>query len=327
MTTLDGMEPVPGGGARPVLLVGSPRSGSTWVGEVLSHAGGAYFVHEPDNETQHPFAVRAKAELGRWPVLDERDGAPADYETLWDLAFAGITHRRSPVWAAGKLLLKGADKGELRRAFSPEGRFSPRLRAVRALARTPARPSPAGTVVVKSVHAPLALEWIAGRWNPRVLLVRRHPLNVIASWGDLGWGGLRIDRHPLVEERYVRPLGITPLEPGCSHLAVVTWQVALFTVALQAAAERHPEWQVVSHERLCADPEEGFAAVCVALNLGWGDDGRRFLAASNRPGTGTTTFRVAGEQPERWRQRLDASQVRDVLRVLDGFPLPAIAPA
>lgn len=309
------------GAPAPLLLVGPPRSGSTWVGEVLSHADGFRFVSEPDNETQHPFAVRAKAGLGRWPVLDPGDPAPEDYVTLWRLAFAGMTHRRGPSWAAGKLLLKGASREELRMAFGPDGRFSPRLRAVRALARKPSRPTPDGTVLVKSVHAPLALEWIAGRWRPRVLVVQRHPLNVIASWNGLGWGGLRIDRHPLVRERYVEPLGITPLDEGCSHLEVVTWQIALFTVALQAAAARHPEWHVVSHEGLCSDPVGGFSRLCTTLDVGWNEDARRFLAASNRPGSGTTTFRVAGEQPGRWRRRLDTRQVQAVRKVLDGFPL------
>jgi hypothetical protein len=311
--------------AVPVLLVGSPRSGSTWVGEVLGHASDVRFVSEPDNETQHPFAVRAKAGLGRWPVLDAGDRAPEDYETLWDLALAGMTQRRSPAWAAGKILLKGAGREELRVAFGPDGGFSPRLRSVRALARKPKRPSPAGTVLVKSVHAPLALEWIAARWRPRVLLVRRHPLNIIASWNGLGWGGLRIDLHPLVRERYVEPLGIRPLDEGCSQLEVATWQIGMFTVALEAAATRHPEWQVVSHEELCADPEGGFSQLCTMLDLSWNEAARRFLAASNRPGTGTTTLRVAAEQPDRWRSRLDAQQVRAVRTVLDGFPLSAFA--
>ncbi|MGH9037822.1 MAG: sulfotransferase [Acidimicrobiia bacterium] len=319
------MDPVPNPAAAPILLVGTPRSGSTWVGEVLSHTDDVCAVVEPDNETQHPFAVRAKAALGRWPVLDRGDAAAGDYGMLWDLAFAGVTHRRTPSWAAAKLLLKGASREELRNAFSPNGHFSSRLRMVSALARPPARPTERATVLVKSVHAPLALEWIASRCRPRVLLVQRHPLNVIASWGQLGWGGLRIDRHPLVQERYVRPLGITPLDPGCSHLAAVTWQIALLTVALQSAAARHPEWHVVSHEDLCADPEDGFARLCTTLGLDWGDGGRRFLAASNRPGTGTTTFRVAADQPERWRHRLDDSQVREVRKVLDGFPLPSCA--
>jgi hypothetical protein len=295
------------------------------LGEVLGHVDDVGFVHEPDNETQHPFAVRAKATLGRWPVLDPGDPSPPDYDDLWELALAGVVNRRTPRWASAKVLLKRAGKAEIRSAFTPGGHLTPKLKMVSALACKPVRPVAGATVLVKSVHAPLSLEWIASRWHPRVVVVQRHPLNVIASWGELGWGGLRIDGHPLVQERYVRPLGIKPLEPGCSHLAVVTWQIGLFTVALQRAAARHPDWVVVSHEQLCADPESGFASLCSTLGLEWGDASRQFLAASNRPGTGTTTLRVAGDQPERWKRRLDARQVCEVRRVLDGFPLTALA--
>jgi hypothetical protein len=138
----------------------------------------------------------------------------------------------------------------------------------------------------------------------------------------LGWAGVA---SASTVTPYVRPLGIKPLDPACSRLAVVTWQVGLFTVALERAIARHPEWVAVSHEHLCADAETGFARLSSALGLEWGDADRRFLAAANRPGTGTTTFRVAAEQPERWRRRLDAAQVREVRKVLDGFPLRSFA--
>jgi len=309
----------------PVLVVGAPRSGTTWIGQVLSHTDGLCFVHEPDNETQRPFAARAKRTLGRWPVLDAGDRVPDGYHRLWERAFAGRIDRTSPRFAAAKLLLRGADKVEMRAAFcSPDApTVSRRLRAVGALAPPPARRQRGSVTLVKSVHAPLAVEWIAARWQPRFLIVMRHPFEVVASWLELGWGGARLDRHPLVRERYVEALGVRPLHEGCSHVGIVAWQVALFTLALERAAVAHPDWHVASHERLCRDPEGEFALLCGQLGLAWTEAARGFVASSNRPGTRAQTFRVTKELPDRWRHRLDDDQVREVRWVLDGFPLRA----
>src|SRR5688572_3747483 len=43
----------------PVLVTGSPRSGSTWVGNVLALARGAGYIHEPFNRRHPPGLCRA----------------------------------------------------------------------------------------------------------------------------------------------------------------------------------------------------------------------------------------------------------------------------
>src|SRR5581483_1257337 len=73
-----------------ILVIGPPRSGTTWVEQVLGRAAGARVVHEPDNETCSPFALRAKATLGRFPVLAAGDRAPLAYFELWSRAFEGV---------------------------------------------------------------------------------------------------------------------------------------------------------------------------------------------------------------------------------------------
>lgn len=307
-----------------ILVAGAPRSGSTWLAEVLARSPGVRLVHEPDNEVQQPFAVRAKAGLGRWPVLRPGETAPDEYVCLWQAAFDGLAPRRTPAWAAAKGMLRGASRDEMRAAFSATRRFSGRLRAVRSLAGPPARPGTSRdrAVLVKSVHSAFAVEWVAERFGPQVVVVVRHPLNIVASWAALGWGGFPLTTDRVVRE-YLEPLGITPLPAGRSPLAQLTWQVALLSLALEQAVANHPEWVVVSHEELCAAPAAGFAQLCQKLGLSWGEPSRRFLTESDRPGTGITTARVTAEQPDRWRRRLDDAQVEEIQGVLARFPLAA----
>jgi hypothetical protein len=42
-------------------------------------------------------------------------------------------------------------------------------------------------VIVKSVRSELAMDWLVARFRPRILLVERNPLNVLASWIELDY--------------------------------------------------------------------------------------------------------------------------------------------
>lgn len=307
-----------------VLVIGLPRAGATWVGETLSFAENACLVNEPDNETVHPFAVRAKLPLGRYPVLSEDERAPSDYSKLWTQAFSGQRSRqRSPRAAAARFLMRRLDGMALWNAFCnvPHPEATLRLQAVRALARPD--PLPRRTprhVIVKSAHGPLAVEWIAARFRPRVVVVVRHPLNVIASWSELGWGGCSLDTNPKIVERFVRRWDLPALPPTCSRLSRVSWEVGLFLSVLRSSAEAHPDWRLVAHERLCSDPAGQFQELYTALGLEWTDEADLHLRRSNRAGTGLNTTRIAADQPERWRKRLTGDQVREISSVLDSFP-------
>lgn len=343
---------------RPVLVVGLPRSGTTWVARVLGTAPGAVVVEEPDNEKTSPAAVAAKRRLGRFPVLDVGGGAgrvPGTslqrYAALWAWALAG-----APADARlrrAQRLLMGADFDALEARVS-RGARHPRILAAAWLGRslpspreagtaTPVSPMPGGAataggspgvgkvglragdaavrVVAKTVHGVLAAEWLVQRFDVDVVVVFRHPANVVASWlrMRLPDRDRRLDRVPAVQEGLVHPLGLPA--PGDTALARVCWQAGLLTTALEVAVARHPEWHVVVHEELCRHPAGGFRPLFDAVGLQWGPATDARLAEDDRPGHEYATQRVAAELPEAWRSRLRPDELDAVRRVLPTFPL------
>jgi len=298
--------------------------GTTWVAEALSHADGATWINEPDNEWPDPFALRAKLPLGRFPILDEHDPDPPEYLELWERAFAGF-HQSGPLLAlADRLENWERTKRDLWRALCDHAdpRVAAWLRVLVSLARPPSKRASARLVLAKSVHSPLALEWVASRLRPRILMVLRHPFNTIASWLEFGWGGCYLDTHPKVLERFAGPWGFPQLGQERSLLAAVTWEVALFTAVLHAAAEAHPDWLAISHESLCADPVGGFRKIYADLGLTWTKEAERYVSASQLPGRCYETARVAADQPERWKQRLTPQQVEEIWDVLSRIRAP-----
>jgi hypothetical protein len=294
------------GGAPRVLVAGLPRSGTTWVGEVLGRTAGARYLHEPDNHLVRPDAWWAKRRLGPYPELDP-GAAASDYERLWARAFAGGP-RPSAAYAGARIL---------QRAGAPRvsGRLASRHRS---------RPAP-GPLVVKSVHCARALEWAVDRFQPAVVVVERHPFGVISSWRKLGWDDfLDTDRGALRYSAAV--LGVDPPPPGAPWLERAAWHYGLLSSYLREARRRHPDWPVVRHEVLCGGPEPVFRRLCDRLGLQFTGEAARFLAASNRPGDGYSTYRLWHEQVDGGRGRLAPAERELILATLEAFegalPMP-----
>ena len=288
-----------------VLIAGLPRSGTTWVGEVLGRTAGARYLHEPDNHLVRPEAWWAKRRLGGYPELRPGDDG-GDYERLWARAFAGGP-RPSPLYSGARIL---------QRAGAPRvsGRLASRQRP---------RPAP-GPLVVKSVHCARSLEWAAERFDPAVVVVERHPFGVIASWRKLGWDDF-LDADTAALRHSAVVLGVDPPGRRASWLERAAWHYGLLSSYLQRARRRHPDWLVVRHETVCAGPEPAFRRLCDGLGLTFTDEAARFLAASNRPGDGYCTHRLWHEQVDGGRSRLTSAEralVSATLEAFAGVPAP-----
>lgn len=280
-----------------VLILGTPRSGTTWLGEMLGATPGARYVHEPDNELIHVEAAYAKRRLGRFPMLTGEDSARA-YARLWRRAFDGA---RPAFDTRLDALHRRIHQGRLAPLTSlPLGWIAQRVRSDDD-ARMP---------VVKSVHAALCAEWVADRSGAtHVVVLTREPLNVIASMFEM--------RMPDADRGLDADPRLKPAVPLPTRLHRVAWQFGTLQSALVSAAQRNPGWTVVSHESLLEDPMSRIPELASALALEWPDEATERLEASNATGSGYRTTRQWSQLDQRWRRALtdeDAEVVRLVLR-------------
>jgi Sulfotransferase family len=312
------------------LVVGVPRSGTTWVSRVLSAPAGVALVHEPDNHYTQPYAFRVKRSLpGRFhPRLVPGDRAPA-YERLWRSAFGleplgprpRLTLNRIRRTTASRIFGHGQDRDQQHKALMRPGRIPPRQALAEALA-VPEEPPPCSSLIVKSVYAALALEWITESCPAGVLVVLRGPYNVLSSWEGL-W--LRVSGTELLDQLDVETVTalaesaqLDPPRPHSSPLARSAFLYGLLTHELISALKRHPEWHSVWHESLAADPAGQFPRLAEGLGLPWTEESIRALAEMDRSGTGYETHRVTSETSDAWRERLTQSQIEEIDSVLAG---------
>jgi hypothetical protein len=184
---------------------------------------------------------------------------------------------------------------------------------------------PPENCVTKTVHAQFAIEWIAARYDPIVIVIRRNLLSVIGSWLQLGFVPYAIDTpfelrdHPVIKRDYLEPLGLDPPSRDAPMMQQIAWHVGLLSLGLDRAIAQHPEWIVVDHEGLCESPFERFRELFSRTGLTWTDAVDRELYRLDKPGTGVGPQRVARDRVDSWKVSLTPEQVVEANRILQPF--------
>jgi hypothetical protein len=307
-----------------ILLAGPPRSGTTWVANVLAAAPAVRIALEPDNEKTSLLAWAWKNGLPRFPALGPGDPAP-DFERLWRSAFGGrFGPFLSRSWLTRALMRRGRSA---ERRIAAKAAPGPRPRSV-APPTVPALPpsDPTEVRIVKTVHSVMCLGWVCDVSRPHhVVLVDRHPLAVIDSWRRLSMpDGVRLWRAGL---DWLEAVGAVPENLALDDALVrMALQLGLMTRCIDDFGDRHGVIRV-AHEALCLDPEVRFADLCARLGLRWTAAGEQTLAAGNREGGGYRPVRVARREVGKWQGRFTVAELDRVGAVLSAFglDLPAAA--
>lgn len=235
-----------------ILVTGTPRSGTTFVGKVLSAPLQVGYLHEPFN----PYCgMPGIDQLYLYLRVHGRQQGPYNdaIERIFacDFRLRAFSFRKEAAWRSAVKKLIGS-----RHAWSARfAKFNPFLRAI----------------VIKDPIACLSTEYLFENFGVSPVVVVRHPLGVVASALRLKWN-MNLDpirQQPDLVEDYFhddREL-LLPRKAEPFEQAAYLWR-ALNKVLL-SQAHRHPSWQVVTHEAICSDPVREFRALYETLDLPW----------------------------------------------------------
>lgn len=313
-----------------ILITGLPRSGTTWIARMLQNAEGATLVFEPDNHQMFPFAFKAKRSLpgGYYPF--PRPGSDARlYEELWRNAFGERGASYSALERVRRKiahrLLRSAGEERIRGVLSSSASMSVGLELANAFAVPERPPRQTRDLLVKSVYTPLAIEWITELVEPKVVIMLRGLRNTVSSWVELGWIGAAGEDElaasdPGLQEDLRSRFNVPPLRSAAPPIARMTWLLGLYTLSLEEAARRHPEWQVVQHEEISSRLPDSLQEIAAKLGLQWTKRADQAIAAAMRPGRGFEIARLPDTLRDAWKKRLTPEQIAEVDGVLATFP-------
>jgi hypothetical protein len=284
---------------RPLLVTGSHRSGTGWVGEMLAATPSPRLAY-----LWEPFSLRARpgicdAHFRYWftYVCQEND---AEY--------------RRPI--ADTLAFRYHVGAELRSLRSPKdaGRFLRDWRVTAAHRRHGAVP------LFKDPIALFSAAWLAETFDMDVIMMIRHPAAFVRSIVRQGWD------HPfdhfLEQPLMMRDqLGMyegeirrfAEHEQPLMDQAILLWN--LIHHQILRFRETQPGWTFVRHEDLSREPVEGFRALYERLGYTWTDNAQRTIETHSGVGNPEETTDAASHKRDSrkaitaWKARLSPEEV------------------
>ena len=261
----------------PILVTGSHRSGTTWVGKMLAVPPGVAYVHEPFNPQRSPGWMGIRVPCWYLYVSPENEARFVEpMQRVVDLRYpiADDIGRFPGPRQAGQAVLEW-------------GRSLP-ARARRA------------RVLVKDPIALFSSEWLAKRFGMQVVVMIRHPAAFAGSLKRLvwtfdfrNWARQELLLRDLLGPyaRDIRDLAERP--PGIVDQSILMWNAIHHVI--RGFRERYPDWTFVRYEDLADEPVGGFRDLYGRLGLRW--DGRADDAVRR-----FSSERNAGEVPK-WLHR------------------------
>lgn len=309
-----------------ILIVGAPRSGTTWLAKIVDSHPDVLYRHEPDETLPSPDPLTADALpalLDRW-VADrgartagKRPFFPKSFQYGWARALRSLI--AASVSAASRMPAPFAAWGQV---------------SIPDLLR---RPAP--RVAIKSVRWAVGAALLA-RTQPasRIVFILRHPCGQVASV----MRGNRDRRFDLKTEGTDMPFDeATALAFAAAHgvddrtfqalpdAAKYAWSWRAFNEPAYAALAAQPNVHVVLYEALCAEPETLSRRILKFADLDWNPQTRDFVARSTLhqgPAGYYAIFRDAVAAAENWRKTMPPDDRTAVRSVAAGSPLARFWP-
>lgn len=286
----------------PILVTGSHRSGTTWVGKTLAQDPNLVYIQEPFN-VNYPQPL-AGFEPDYWyKYVHDSDKA------IIRSALQRVFELKYPLRVN---LQKSASLTEKRHAVAETVRFT--VRRWRGL-----------TPLMKDPLALLSAPWIAKTFGVAVLVMIRHPAAFSGSLKKKDWAfpfDDLLSQTVLMEEKlsgyrseikhFVRH------EQDIVDQAALLWKILYDIVS--DYREHHPDWIFVRHEDLARSPVEEFGKLFDSLELSYSDEIRNYVAyhsgkkASHPPQNveGNNLVRNSQSVVKNWKQRLTKDEIERV---------------
>jgi len=305
-----------------IILMGLPRSGTTWLGKIFDSHPDTFYSHEPD--TARPFSglplLISKDSAERYRAAIERH--VSDMGELRTIRVAGKLPLfpksyapRLPEWMSrqGLVLLKGLS------------RLLGEISVPAAISGSPER---APYWVWKSIESTGRLGAIARIFpGSKAIFIVRHPCGVAASLLR-GEESTKFSDGPASEDYgffellsqtgQAKSRGLTVERfRGMSRLERVAWRWALLNEKALDDLEGLPNCRVLRYEDLCARPKELSRDLFAFSGLSWNEQTERFIAASTAGEDSSyyAVFKDPLRSAYKWKTQLPPDVVEAILEM------------
>lgn len=258
----------------PLLVTGSHRSGTTWLGRMLAAADGLHYVQEPFNIVAHQRWLAPRPPFQFFMISDEN-------EAEWRGPVERVVSLQYPLAA--------------HLAMRPPLRQARRATRVALEARRARRQG--CRAAIKDPIAVFSTPWLCRRYGARPVVSVREPVAFVGSLVERGWDFdfTHWTRQPALMDvlaEHAEAIERMAASPGdIVDQGIVMWNAIYGFVADISATV--PGLVLVSYERLAADPLAQVESLYGTLQLEFGDAQRREVERlSHGGGSGSSAIDV-----------------------------------
>lgn len=283
---------------KPILVTGSHRSGSTWIGNMLALSPEIAYIHEPFNLFHRRGVCRASFDVW-FPYICRENEA----RYLADIA--DCLHYKY-------------DLGE---GFRSAPNLRERLIVPRDYARSWLYRVLQKRALVKDPIAVFSAEWLAERFNMEIVAITRHPAAFAGSIKDANWHYpfTHFLQQPLLMEQHLSAYRAEIEKYAQGGQSLVSQAILLWNLIHQMILyyrKNHPDWVFIRHEDVSTNPLEAYHSLYTRLGLDFSpriqrEIGRFSQGESHRRGYKAIN-RDSKENVFRWRSRLSTDEIRQV---------------
>ena len=283
-----------------ILITGSNRSGTTWVGEILRRTGQVNYVYEPFGRRFDTLKVECPLQHHFHYVTDDEADAVKRYLDCCMSSY-NISWRKE--------LKKNRTTGALLRS---------QMRQAKALFLAPTKRRRS---LLKDPLALMSAGWIYETYNCHVVVMIRHPAAYVQSIKRMGWRAdptLFTEQNELMHD-YLEPFdaelrNFQQRDDNIVEEAILRWRI--YHHVIERFRDRYPNWIFERHEDLSNAPSARFEAMCKRLDLNFSEAVQSEINRTTRSDDKFVTNksvhvlrRNSKANVKRWKELLSASEI------------------
>lgn len=236
---------------QPILVTGSHRSGSTWVGQMIAASYDVHYIHEPFNDFYYSpgiYHIKFDKVFKYISVENEKKYLSPIKKTI-ELKYNLLSAINSEKFEISKILEKIEKFFEYRKIRSENNR-----------------------VLVKDPIALFSAEWLTKRFDMQTIVLIRHPAAFVSSLKIKGWGfnfNNLLDQTLLMRDHLFdfkdEIEEFANNEKSIIDQACLLWRILYYVVTKYQYFYKN--WLFIKHEDISLAPLSKFQIIFDYLNL------------------------------------------------------------
>ena len=290
---------------QPILVTGTHRSGTTWIGKMLAADSSTAYISEPLNVLHRPGVLRAKVKHWYQYVCEEN-------ESEYLPAFNELLEFDYHLWDEIRSIRSRRDFLRMGRDFAIF--YNGLMRGLRMLMKDP--------------FAVFSTEWFAKRLNCKVVIAVRHPAGFVSSLKRLNWPFDFQDLldQPLLMRDHLEPFRGQMESAKADDIigqSALLWNLIYHSV--HTTLERNHDFIAVRHEDLSLDPINGYHDLYNSLGLDFTPRVEKIILNSSSSENPVELSRRkvhsvkldSRANMDNWKKRLDSDEINRIRKMTE----------